>query len=512
MRLKRPVLLLAGSLFLISCGSEKPADIPKVEAQAEAETKVESSGIAITAAQTSPHFQTVLERLDVGGKSLQFEDHEGSRELWTGLLGLLLNFSDDIGLPEGLDVDTMVDASGLASAAASGRSVVKDGDGWLVRHYAHHPDGLSGATRLLGDAMELQMTSTLPEATDLALELRINLSHLPETLRKISGSSELADMLEEYLQTELPIGMKMGEVIGLADLHILAGLELMDAESSEMPMMPKSWVLKLGINPRLVSACLDLMNEALGEPAREGNEQRWLLPMPGMAGGQPMLVLRDGDTLILVSDLLYYESMKSGGGTLADNAVYQAATNHFPQSGNFQAYLAPGVDRAILSQWLIAMADYEEDMIPFAQTLTQLLPSNPWSISIACEGAGVSTLMEVPFAFDGNSTAALAMMSMSSTLFVGARAWKTGSDRAACIMNTRNVQQAIRGHQNMYNLPIGTPINWDEIFGPNGYMKEPVCPLGGTYTFATTIPEVGSLACICSIPEHQMDPDDVKDW
>ena len=39
----------------------------------------------------------------------------------------------------------------------------------------------------------------------------------------------------------------------------------------------------------------------------------------------------------------------------------------------------------------------------------------------------------------------LVLLSLISILFIGARAWKKGSDRAGCIMNIRNVQQAVRG-------------------------------------------------------------------
>ena len=43
----------------------------------------------------------------------------------------------------------------------------------------------------------------------------------------------------------------------------------------------------------------------------------------------------------------------------------------------------------------------------------------------------------------------LVLLSLISILFIGARAWKKGSDRAGCIMNIRNVQQGMRSFQNM---------------------------------------------------------------
>ena len=51
----------------------------------------------------------------------------------------------------------------------------------------------------------------------------------------------------------------------------------------------------------------------------------------------------------------------------------------------------------------------------------------------------------------------LVLLSLISILFIGARAWKRGSDRSANIMNIRNCQQAMRGEQNMKQLSPVTP-------------------------------------------------------
>jgi Domain of unknown function (DUF4190) len=98
--------------------------------------------------------------------------------------------------------------------------------------------------------------------------------------------------------------------------------------------------------------------------------------------------------------------------------------------------------------------------------------------------------------------AVILLLTAISVLFIGARAWKKGSDRAACIMNIRNVQQAVRGHQNINSLDVGTPLDLNDIFGPDGYLEQPVCPLGGTYTFSNSIPAVGTVICKCSHADH----------
>lgn len=98
---------------------------------------------------------------------------------------------------------------------------------------------------------------------------------------------------------------------------------------------------------------------------------------------------------------------------------------------------------------------------------------------------------------------------------IAVKAYKKGSDRAGCILNQRNVQQAVRSHQGMKNLQPGDPIDWKELIGPGKFLeKEPTCPGHGKYTFSTTVPEVGVLAVECS---HAGEPDkhvhaDYSNW
>jgi prepilin-type N-terminal cleavage/methylation domain-containing protein len=108
----------------------------------------------------------------------------------------------------------------------------------------------------------------------------------------------------------------------------------------------------------------------------------------------------------------------------------------------------------------------------------------------------------------------LVLLSLIAILFVGASAWKKGSDRAACIMNIRNVQQAVRGHQNMSNAAVGDAITSTAIIGANGYIQTtPSCPASGSYTLAGTYPALGTLAYTCSkSTDLQHAPNDTTGW
>lgn len=95
----------------------------------------------------------------------------------------------------------------------------------------------------------------------------------------------------------------------------------------------------------------------------------------------------------------------------------------------------------------------------------------------------------------------LVLLSLISILFVGARAWKKGSDRAANIMNLRNAQQAVRGHANMRDLRETTGVCTEaDIYGTlgdgvGGYLRKPTPPAVDitTYTGGGTVPIIGTL-------------------
>ncbi|RYD64374.1 MAG: hypothetical protein EOP83_09905 [Verrucomicrobiaceae bacterium] len=92
----------------------------------------------------------------------------------------------------------------------------------------------------------------------------------------------------------------------------------------------------------------------------------------------------------------------------------------------------------------------------------------------------------------------LVLLSLISILFVGARAWKKGSDRAANVMIVRNVQQAVRSYQNMNNVSEGSSVATDisgPIFGSGDFIEvPPTHPVSGlSYQYTGTIPAIGSL-------------------
>jgi len=98
------------------------------------------------------------------------------------------------------------------------------------------------------------------------------------------------------------------------------------------------------------------------------------------------------------------------------------------------------------------------------------------------------------------------------TLFIGARAWKRGADRAQCIMLQREVQAVVRSHQAENQLEPGSALDVEAVMAKLGG-KTLACPSGGTITISDTVPATGELACECPHAlELQHKPTDHGNW
>ena len=95
----------------------------------------------------------------------------------------------------------------------------------------------------------------------------------------------------------------------------------------------------------------------------------------------------------------------------------------------------------------------------------------------------------------------LVLLSLISILFIGARAWKKGSDRSASLLTIRNSQQAVRSYSNLNNKNEGDAILALDIFGPGKFVATDPTSIthpGGTgltyvITAPTVIPAAGTL-------------------
>ena len=97
----------------------------------------------------------------------------------------------------------------------------------------------------------------------------------------------------------------------------------------------------------------------------------------------------------------------------------------------------------------------------------------------------------------------LIMLTLVAILFIGANAWKNGSDRVLCILNLQSVQKGVRSYSNLTGRDPGetVPGLQSEVIGFGRFVETmPACPAQGSYTTTgDLIPPIGSLYLECSL-------------
>jgi hypothetical protein len=115
------------------------------------------------------------------------------------------------------------------------------------------------------------------------------------------------------------------------------------------------------------------------------------------------------------------------------------------------------------------------------------------------------------------------LLTLIAVLFIGANIYKKGANRAACILNIRNIHQAVRADQNLTKRNVGDDLAVATIMGTaDSYIEvSPSCPTDGIiYTLAPTYPATGTVAATCTnngenggtISDHLPEPGDTTGW
>ena len=111
----------------------------------------------------------------------------------------------------------------------------------------------------------------------------------------------------------------------------------------------------------------------------------------------------------------------------------------------------------------------------------------------------------------------LVLLTLIGVLFVGANAWRNGSDRVLCILNPQSVQKGMRSYANLNGRNPGdtVPGLQSEVIGLGRFVETmPACPASGTYsTTGDVIPALGSLYLECSLSgTGAHEPLNAEDW
>ena len=104
------------------------------------------------------------------------------------------------------------------------------------------------------------------------------------------------------------------------------------------------------------------------------------------------------------------------------------------------------------------------------------------------------------------------LLLLVGVLFIGITAWKNGANTAACIVNLSSIQKAVRGYQNLNGLTTGAALAVATMTSAGFWTTAPVCPAGGTYATAATVPAQGAAYMTCIISGHAPSATTLANW
>jgi type II secretory pathway pseudopilin PulG len=111
----------------------------------------------------------------------------------------------------------------------------------------------------------------------------------------------------------------------------------------------------------------------------------------------------------------------------------------------------------------------------------------------------------------------LVLLTLVTVLFIGANAWKQGSDRTLCIMNLQNVQKGVRSFANLNGYSAGATVAGlqTQVIGLGRFVESmPECPGDGSYASGgDVIPNIGTLYFNCTLAASENhEPLSADDW
>ena len=106
----------------------------------------------------------------------------------------------------------------------------------------------------------------------------------------------------------------------------------------------------------------------------------------------------------------------------------------------------------------------------------------------------------------------LALVVFGGLSYKGFSLCKERADREGCILNIRNIQQAMRAYHGINKMDVGDPLEAEAVFD-RFFNRVPRCNAGGAYTYINRVPKEGELFCTCSHAETKGHvPEDYEGW
>ena len=308
-------------------------------------------GISSLAAETieiHPDLALAASKVDTGAPFFELSLVDGHIEKllpYADLISGLMGGDDDY--PE-MDIRGWLESSGTLSLKAIAKSSLQQGDSWLNKTYYVNPGGMD----VLGGAQgEFDVFRICPKGTDVAVQLRLDLSQSPEMMEALEdigsiGGDPAAEPAKEI------------DPLNRSNVDILLGVRFdldKPQEKSGIPEL-KDYVVRVkGLVWLWEKIGDDFISENYGEAqpeverAEAGGVVRYSPSKESFAADPhlPTIVVdAASDTIWLSNSGELLAMSRQGGEGLADDPDFQSTWIGMPKSGDLMAYVSPDLVRA----------------------------------------------------------------------------------------------------------------------------------------------------------------------
>jgi hypothetical protein len=342
--MKSQSILLLSLVVLSQC---RPAPEPP---------KAMASVIPLISEGLSPHFRTVVSRLEVGGSSFTYFESDTSTDWFRSLLEQMIENlpeKERAQLPPKFSLARLFGVVGLDSVAAGGVSSRLGADGRRYsRAYLYTPEGRKGLLALTGgEAEPLLMHRHAVAGSDFAIEFPLRLKDW-----FVQAWDAVVEMAPATAQAQLEAGLQ-SKVPG-SDLSLRQYLEQMDLRlavlgrlrpDQQIPV-PNSPVSVPGVDVALVidrlGPFLPLLKQWLENlppqifvRQEEADVFQIQLSQATTLDYQPVLRL-EGEQFILASRPVYLTELLAKDERLTDEDEFVAVWKGLPEKANGAVYLS----------------------------------------------------------------------------------------------------------------------------------------------------------------------------
>ncbi len=306
-----------------------------------------------TAQEKSPHFDSVVQHLELGGESFRYVDVAGDPAAvgrWADeVIALVGEITGSDEVPP--IVGDMVGALGLDGVEAFGSSTKTAGGRTVVRGFTK-TGSRRGLLTLIGtEARPFSSAASAPAGSDWVLELELDLRAMRpigDAFVEAMGKPEIEDGWEQLLgQAAEPLPMDVGTLMSELHTRLVVVMRLDPEATLEIPDAPVEVpAFEAAVRLEDVAWLVEGLAGEIPEDAIEKGDGFWKMALPPLPPDAPfMQPVLHFDTvsghLTAATSAAFLDEVLAGTGGLWAEPGFQAATAPLPKEGNFFTYVSP---------------------------------------------------------------------------------------------------------------------------------------------------------------------------